>query len=627
MSIETVWEQFKEAWKLGKSPAVDETTFNELFSNRARQDEALALLKTSPAAHKSLDRVCATTFFANGDGYSPWPASIWESLQSEETLYRFILTGRVAIEGIGRRGNALRYVLRFATNRFGRRWVRQSLMHWWRDGQFEEEEEEVFLTSLAEGFVLTADIVHDLGPRAEDILRRLHERGDLRTEHLAGIKPAAIRTVQGGQPGNPLAARVASLMQPVALALDIQNACLRAGEDSFSDSPDLLGPTLALGAERLRRMGLPEMHEFAAVIQHMALQTRAHALGSSGRTLSFPLIRYLHLRLLLEAPSLSAALPSPEQFLIPDVLLYVLGNDSVSYSPGMRVFRDSERRWRARWAESSGEATSIMFLENSIGLDLSTLARIPEASAETPDFQVQSSTGEPIVFESKGTTSWKVHLEQRKKAINQLYGKQDGKKARTSIWAPNGRAFALCLFAAQNGDARPSLFYAEDPPFPFQDLFKEGWEQRARRSHYAGVLEAAQMPEAGDAVLAGREFGQFEGQYFTINPEDDRGDIPNRFVGTYLPVPNIARRLRHPDPEAAAKVKVFVGVHERVFDALRSNQLGSLGKPATANASRPSIAGFGGQAWGFLPGPERGSPARGVYSTLADGSFLAVSLQ
>ncbi len=627
MSFETEWERFKEAWKLGKSPAMNYATFLLLFSDRAKLDEALALLKTYPAAHKSLDSVCTTPFFALDGGYSRDPATIWESFQSEDTVYRFILTKRLSIEGIDKRARGLRFVLRWATDRFGRRWVRQSLMHWWRDGQFEEEEEEAFLKSLAECFVLNPDIVHDLGPGAESMLRRLHERGDLRIEHLVGIKPAAIRTVQGAQPGNPLAARVASLMQPVALALDIQNACLRAGEDSFSGSPDLLGPTLARGAERLRRIGLPGMDEFAAVIQQMALQTRAQSLGSSGRTLSFPLIRYLHLRLLLEAPSLSAALPSPEQFLIPDVLLYVLGNDSVSYSPGMRVFRDSERRWRARWAESSGEATSIMFLENSIGLDLSTLARIPETSAETPDFQVQSSTGEPIVFESKGTTSWKVHLEQRKKAINQLYGKEDGKKARTSIWAPNGRAFALCLFAAQNGDARPSLLYAEDPPFPFQDLFKQGWEQRARRSHYAGVLEAAQMPEAGDAVLAGREFGQFEGQYFMINPEDDRGDIPNRFVGTYLPVGNIARRLRHPNPEAAAKVKVFVGVHETVFDALRSNQLSSLGKPATGNSSRPSMAGFGGQAWGFLPGPERGNLARGVYSTLADGSFLAVSLQ
>jgi hypothetical protein len=627
MSIETVWEQFKEEWKRGKSPAMGETTFNELFSTSARVDEALLLLKTSPEAHKSLSQVCNTPFFALEGNYSSRPATIWESLQDEDTVARFILTGRAAIEGIRRRVNALRYVLGFATNKFGRRWVRQNFLHWWRDGQFEEEEQEVFLKSLAEGFVLNANIVHDLGPEAEDILRRLHERGDLRPEHLAGIKPAAIRTVQGAQPGNPLAARVASLMQPVTLALDIQNACLRDGEDSFSGSPDLLGSTLDRGVERLRRIGHPVMDEFAAVIQQMALQTRAHALGLSGRALSFPLIRYLHLRLLLDAPSLSAALPSPEQFLTPDVLLYVLGNDSVSYSPSMRVFRDSERRWRARWAESSGEATSIMFLENSIGLDLSTLARIPETSAETPDFQVQSSTGEPIVFESKGTTSWKVHLEQRKKAINQLYGKQDGKKARTSIWAPKGRAFALCLFAAQNGDARPSLFYAEDPPFPFQDLFKEGWEQRARRSHYAGVLEAAQMPDAADAVLAGREFGQFEGERFTINPEDDRGDFPNRFVGTYLPVPSIARRLRHPDPEAAAKVKVFVGVHDKVFDALRSKQLGALSKPATADASRPPVAGFGRQAWGFLPGLERGSPARGVYSTQSDGSFLAVSLQ
>ncbi|MGA2660843.1 MAG: hypothetical protein ABSH34_25445 [Verrucomicrobiota bacterium] len=101
----------------------------------------------------------------------------------------------------------------------------------------------------------------------------------------------------------------------------------------------------------------------------------------------FPVLRLRHLQQILEAPRLSKVVRDPAIALVPDVALYLMGRDDVVFQPELRVLRGSDRRWRARWVESAGEAISAMFLEDSVQLDLSTLACVPERNNQPiPDF-------------------------------------------------------------------------------------------------------------------------------------------------------------------------------------------------------------------------------------------------
>ncbi len=96
---------------------------------------------------------------------------------------------------------------------------------------------------------------------------------------------------------------------------------------------------------------------------------------------------------------------------------------------------------------------------------------------------------------------------------------------------------------------------------------------------------------------------------------------------TCLPAQEIAGSLRHPDTESVRELRIFVGVRADVLNALRESRMPPrqhMGIGPDSNQARGPKNPL--PRWGLLPGGELGEPARGVYSALEDGSFLAVEL-
>jgi hypothetical protein len=275
--------------------------------------------------------------------------------------------------------------------------------------------------------------------------------------------------------------------------------------------------------------------------------------------------------------------------------------------------------------ESAGEAIATMFLEDSVQLDLSTLARMPARNdLVTPDFMAATIIGGKLVFESKGSTEWKTHFAQRKHALKQL-GKGDGN--RTNSWATDGRTFACSLFAAQQGDERSSLLHVDDPPFQFQDQFREGWELHCRREHAIAMLEAARLFARADNVAGQRQGESDSNREITFRLPGGEGSEGESFLGTYLPLEEWARSLRHPNPRECKRIRIFLGVQEDLVRQFERGEFpgprGSFDTNVTA-ASVPALER--GPKIGILPDRERGG-ARGVYSILADGAFMAIEFE
>jgi hypothetical protein len=242
----------------------------------------------------------------------------------------------------------------------------------------------------------------------------------------------------------------------------------------------------------------------------------------------------------------------------------------------------------------------------------------------TPDFMAKTTGNENIVFESKGGTAWQSHLQQRKQAVKQLAKIEQG---GTSAWSGTGRAFACSLFTAQQGDERSSLFHVEDPVFGFDDLFKEGGEEASRRSHCLGILEGARLFDlADDMRRTRRERRQAgENQVFDL-PEPDRTDERHRFVGTYLPIEQWIRQLRHPEPDALRNLRIFVGVEQRTYARLERGEI-PVRPTVPDEKAQGEAEPLASSKVGVLSHRETTGEARGVYSVLSDGSFLAVEFE
>jgi hypothetical protein len=169
------------------------------------------------------------------------------------------------------------------------------------------------------------------------------------------------------------------------------------------------------------------------------------------------------------------------------------------------------------------------------------------------------------------------------------------------------------LFAALEGSQRSSLLHLADPPTGFGHLFHEGWESRARQQHYAAVAEAAGLFDLADRLLhrsRERENAR-EVDTFTL---DWRGGEA-QFRGTRVDMAEMAQRLRHPRPDVFERVRVFTGVEAGVYAALQRGDTRGL---AEAKATGGLLPGAGA-----LPAA---SGARGVYSLLSDGAFVAIEV-
>jgi hypothetical protein len=507
----------------------------------------------------------------------------------------------------------------------GREWTRDHVLSWWAAGDLLEEEREAILDALDDDGVLTETLIQSLGPLAQ-------RRSRART--IASGLPLRIA------PSTPeIETAIGSLLSLIRLPSDLRDAGFSPEErDRCQATATGWSSSFLERSLRELRHHSPFWDEFA----HTVEKAWRHGLplpfftltGSQsvqdGSVFGVPLVRLLHMRLVLEAPALAGALASPHDHLAPAALLHVLGQDAVTYQPEVRVHQGVERRWRARWAEMSGEALAALVLEDALRLDLTTLTRIPERSdRETPDFMAATRAGEEIVFESKGSTDVATHRRQRRKALAQLGKLFDGEGSkrsrpsgtrvrRTISWKEPGRAFACCFFAAMQGASASSRIHIADPAFGFRDLFPEGWATAARRTHYGAVAEAAGLFDLADDLLQQRRGerprrGDIESFSFGVG-----NDQVGRFRGTSTSLGEAARRLRHPRHRLFEHVRMFVGIAEDRFERLTHGDL-----PGCLDLEATPLVGSGA-----LPAREDTleppkSSARGIYSLLSDGSFLA----
>jgi hypothetical protein len=637
MDVGQEWQRYKDAWSKGKSPLMDVATFNNLFYQGQVSSEAIEWLGTKHGAaatgtlHPLAVQLSPELVQGLGDSDR---FRLWIAVLESTVGYRFEHLFEPERSPLSAELRT-RFVADLATGavrQLGRARARALLVRWWHQEHLWEEEQEALLQAFAWADTLNADVVRQLGPEARVLVHRMVRSGKI-AAHWLEVAPGT-NPVAGSQPGNSLAPQVGALLQPVAMDLNIVDARLRPDELSAMSVDDgrhqvrahttMLSQTL----QRLERhLPSPEVQHIAASFAALERQLTISRSDHQASALGFPLLRLLHLRLLLEAPSLSGALQAPEDLLVPAVLSHTLRMDRVTYAPELRVWSETEKRWRARWAESAGEAMSVMFLESAVSLDLTLLCRIPEGSDPTPDFRAGTIHGEPIVFESKGATSWKTHLRQRMDALEQLGKGKGTRRSKRWVQPDNGRAFAATLYAAREGEERKSLLHVVDPPFPFESYFGEGWQDRARREHYAGVLEAARLDGAASEWRQGRGFNPERApvDLFSIETANKESSMP-RFIGTYLPVQELARAMRYPDMASVRALKIFVGMREDVFHDLRVNRIPPSKATADVAGRQVEPAQETIPSSGWLPGIEPGRPARGAYSMLEDGSFLAVEL-
>jgi hypothetical protein len=213
--------------------------------------------------------------------------------------------------------------------------------------------------------------------------------------------------------------------------------------------------------------------------------------------------------------------------------------------------------------------------------------------------------GQKVVFESKGATKWRTHLKQRRHALEQL-----GKTTSTGSlsWSSDGRAFACSLFAAEQGEDRASLLHVDDPPFQFEQDFGEGWESRSRRDHAIAMLEAARLYELADDLARARRAERERREVATFRlPGTEGQEEGASFVGTYLPIGDWARALRHPDPRECERIQMFVGVERGLYRSFEHERFPSFLAPSVDSTSARTTEVPSVPVVGMLPG-ESGAP-------------------
>lgn len=491
----------------------------------------------------------------------------------------------------------------------GREAARRETLRWWAACELEEEREGI-LAGLAQGEALTRNLIIQLGHDAEALTDDLVAR--------ERIPISAIRRLSRQAPFplrmNPaIANRLSDLLTLVSVTLDARDARFPA-----SKRRPVRSRLLQDAIRRLRHHRVPEFELLAQALEGAWPDVQKATVDDDATV--FPLMRLLHLRMILEQPELSGALRAPDRLVAPEVMLYVLGRDAVTYVPEIRVANGADRRWRAIWAENTAEAMSALVLEDRVALNLVTLARIPEEKTPTPDFRALTVAGDPIVYECKGATDLTVHKRQKRRALVQL-----GKNAMTETsWGDASHAYACCFFAARQGTVPTSCFSVEDPPFTFHDYFGEGNDNDAIRRHFAAVLGSAGLRAAAGATLTGNAAAEVEHQLFYAGGATQEGETSNesaertvRFAGTYRNLEHAAKELGHPNPRLFAGVRMFTGIHEPSFASLAKGTLPlwALGTSETDEQAD------------FQRLPAVGATANGVYSVLSDGAILAFELR
>ena len=618
------WTALKAAWQNRRQREMSPDLFCALFTDGSLSREAVEIAKISSFSRQALkDAADGVVKLSNSD-----VRSVWWAVQDDDALEHLFAHRRNQIsakESARFVWDAVSHVL----DQKGRKFVKARALKWWGEMASSEEQQEALIRVMVRNGIREESVFRALGSYALQFARREAAQYGDSVLHASFVSPFSSGV------GNPAAGRIASrfdsLFADVVLAADLRDACLYPDEHSrVVESAQQSAPSwsaFARALRHLRHFPPPMMDEFAEAFAHFARVVPSSVTGAVGQSqLRFPILRLLHLQQILEAPRLSKVVRDPALALVPAVALYLMGRDDVLFHPELRVLRGSDRRWRARWVESAGEAVSTMFLEDSVQLDLSTLARMPEKGGSlTPDFMAATSTGGKLVFESKGSSDWKTHLGQRKYALKQL-GKGDGESA--SPWATDGRTFACSLFAAQQGNERSSLLHVDDPPFQFDDQFRDGWESHCRREHATAMLEAARLFARADDVARQQRTDSDSNREAIFRLPGGDGSEGESFVGNYLPVDEWARTLRHPNPRECERIRMFVGVQQELARQFERGEFPSLmPSPDFKESSKPYGELDRGPRIGLLPGRGSRGVARGMYSVLADGAFMAIEFE
>ncbi|MGD0650919.1 MAG: hypothetical protein ABSA97_07245 [Verrucomicrobiia bacterium] len=627
---------YKAEWVTGAKPPMEWEDLRRIISPDGDikpyvADELVDLVRHLPIAHQSVSscreqlsnllgtqdaHVIVDFFIALDDA-----RDLWGFRQKYFRLIPFRL-----------RGSALHNAIHKFIAAYGREHTRREVIELWRKGDLSEEEKEEVVECSIGNYLFDWNSLPSLAPEAGDIARTLLKRGSLSVEHLSPTRQATHGSTPVTAP-DPMVSKVQSLAEWAALPVRLTGSGLQSKELDRLQTTWLHPVLTALAFERFRRaVRHPMIEELLHMWAHewpfpLHLTFQGINGGSGMPTLGVPLIRLLHMRLLLDTPSLASSLQQPESFLAPEIMLHLVRQEGVTYSPEMHLSPGSERGWRRRWAELTGEALSSLFLEDALALDLTTLMRIPETTnEETPDFLAHTFAGENIVFESKGATSWKTFGKSKRKALKQL-----AKAGNVTAWQQNvgwtskskGRCFACCLFATTGAETQPSQFHVEDPPFAFESYFHEGWEKIARQRHYTAVLQAAGLHENASAVAQGQSFGDepsvMEGKDIVL-PD---GTIAS-FVGTRRRLYDLAATLGIREAGSLRGCEIFMGIDVEVRRSLANRQF-PPGQPYGALA-KENVSGSKIPPFGFLPSQTRREEP-GVYSRLSNGSFLAVELK
>lgn len=562
---------------------------------------------------------------------------------SEETLEWFFTEGRanLAERAVVDRADLLGQVLREACDAHGRAWLRERLKTFAPPAKLLEEElEQVLRAFLYRGGLTVADLARmDRTPDhvPARLWRRLQHGGE-------GGGPAVptLDTPLGAPPSlqfampPPLALDLAVLLKTSLVQTDLHAAGLDAVELQRARVPDP-GARRAALHDWLERRCWPAGRHPDSPVSYVA-----PAMGCAGSAgvdaFSVHVVSLLHMRQLLDTPALGRTGDWLQrmEFSMPALPMLLMHDLGVVYSPEIRLpaaSREGDTRLLQLWTEQTAEAMAVLFLERTLLIDFETLQRLnPVPKQPTPDFDVLTQQRQRVVFECKGSSSRKTHREQRARAQEQLLAwarRQPG----VAMQGPSGlskpelmrtlstRLMALAFFAARvgqetrSGEASGSLLHVMDPPAP---IGTDESEESARRRHQAAVLQAAGLFEAASRHL----------QHLSWAPEDMDDPPPHRFklgkssesvfVGRYLSLAELARKIGHPRAEQLGQLRMFTGLPELLYEYWQKSP-GKPLPPDDRNKLMPEQSMVGA-----LPGATPLAPSIGVFSWLGNGAFLAL---
>ena len=214
MDANAIWQNFKDEWTAKRSPPMDEQTFNVLFADEDISREAIKLIRNSRHARKTVEE--ATAGFGEGIVSGLWDderLAVWAEVRARDEVEQFIASGRTRNNSVATRARLLETIVAAAVKLYGREWARGRIHAWWNAANLLEEERDSLLEALAKAQVLHSTLLNHLGVEAIATVRRLIARDAIDERLIEPFAAAALSSVQGTHPANPLGPRIGALLQ------------------------------------------------------------------------------------------------------------------------------------------------------------------------------------------------------------------------------------------------------------------------------------------------------------------------------------------------------------------------------------------------------------------------------